>query len=78
MNELPFVSTFEGPDNSEDWTGIRAAIPIFFVPDWTSVGPDAFKANKAQVTDGACTFIQFSLAFLFPLKRDNPLLDQSQ
>lgn len=40
---LPFVSTFEGPTNSDvsQWSAIRAAIPggIYFVPDWSSQGP---------------------------------------
>ncbi|KAL8803053.1 MAG: hypothetical protein Q9182_003423 [Xanthomendoza sp. 2 TL-2023] len=47
------VSTFEGPDSSNDWRAIRAALPIFFLPDWTSVGPDAFRTSKLDVTDGA-------------------------
>ncbi|KAL8709183.1 MAG: hypothetical protein Q9220_006063 [cf. Caloplaca sp. 1 TL-2023] len=48
-----FVSTFEGPDNSNDWRAIRNAVPIFLVPDWTSQGPDGFKNSKLDVTDGA-------------------------
>lgn len=39
----PFVSTFEGPSNSDvnQWTTIRNSIAggIYFVPDWASRGP---------------------------------------
>lgn len=49
----PFVSTFEGPTNSEveQWLTIRAAIPggIYFVPDWTSQGP----GYRMDLYDGA-------------------------
>ncbi|OKL61204.1 hypothetical protein UA08_03405 [Talaromyces atroroseus] len=40
-NDLPFVSTFEGTDNIEDWAPggtIRSAIDVYFVPCWTSLG----------------------------------------
>ena len=56
-----FVSTFEGPDNSDDWKTIRASVPIYFVPEWTSVGPDAFKSSKLDVVDGACEFLFYPL-----------------
>ncbi|RAL64388.1 hypothetical protein DID88_001864 [Monilinia fructigena] len=35
----PFVSTFEGVDNSADWTAIKAQTGCFFVPNWSSLGP---------------------------------------
>lgn len=55
VNGLPLVSTFEGPDNSGDWTSIRQQVGgIFFLPDWTSKGPDAFHSTFLQYTDGAC------------------------
>ena len=56
VNGLPLVSTFEGPDNSGDWPSIRSQVGggIFFLPDWTSKGPDAFHNNLLQYTDGAC------------------------
>ncbi|KAL8936966.1 MAG: hypothetical protein Q9216_004663, partial [Gyalolechia sp. 2 TL-2023] len=53
VNGASFVSTFEGPDNSDDWRAIRAAVPIFFLPDWTSQGPDGFRKSKLDVVDGA-------------------------
>ncbi|TID00248.1 Mutanase [Colletotrichum higginsianum] len=34
----PFVSTFEGPDQAEDWHDIKAITNCFFVPDWSSLG----------------------------------------
>lgn len=48
------VSTFEGPGNAADWTGIKSQTNIFFLPDWTSVGPDAYRTSYAQYTDGFC------------------------
>lgn len=54
VDNRSFVSTFEGPDNSGDWVAIREAVPIFFLPDWTSVGPDTFRASKLELVDGAC------------------------
>ncbi len=40
-NGKPFVSTFEGPTNSDvgQWATIRQQVPIYFVPDWSSQGP---------------------------------------
>ncbi|CZR50931.1 related to mutanase [Phialocephala subalpina] len=42
-NGLPFVSTFEGTGaNIADWAqggAIRSAVPVYFVPDWSSLGP---------------------------------------
>lgn len=42
-NGLPFVSTFEGTGNIGDWAQggtIRSAVGnVYFVPDWTSLGP---------------------------------------
>ena len=49
----PFVSTFEGPSNSDvsQWSTIRQAVSggIYFVPDWTSEGP----GYESQLYDGA-------------------------
>jgi hypothetical protein len=41
-DDLPFVSTFEGTANINDWAPggiIRSEVNAFFVPDWTSLGP---------------------------------------
>lgn len=54
VNGASFVSTFEGLDNSDDWRTIRASVPIYFVPDWTSKGPEVFRQSKLDVVDGAC------------------------
>lgn len=55
------VSTFEGPGNAADWTSIKSQTSIFFLPDWTSVGPDAYRNSYAQYTDGFClSFFQLS------------------
>jgi len=45
-----FVSTFEGPQNANDWVGIKQAVDIFFIPDWSSIGPSA--AEATGVVDG--------------------------
>jgi len=55
----PMVSTFEGPSNSNinEWHGtINSSIPggIYFVPDWTSLGPGGFSAD---IVDGACDYL---------------------
>lgn len=49
-----YVSTFEGTSNINDWPDIKSSIPggIFFVPDWTSLGPDGIKAHF-DIIDGA-------------------------
>ncbi|TMW56127.1 hypothetical protein Poli38472_008775 [Pythium oligandrum] len=48
----PYVSTFEGPGNANDWYSIKGATNCYFVPDWTSIGPDGFRAHLDKV-DGA-------------------------
>uniref|UniRef100_A0A093V1L1 Glucan endo-1,3-alpha-glucosidase agn1 n=1 Tax=Talaromyces marneffei PM1 TaxID=1077442 RepID=A0A093V1L1_TALMA len=43
----PFVSTFEGTGNIADWAHggpIRSAVDVYFVPDWTSLGPAGIKS----------------------------------
>ncbi|TGO58568.1 hypothetical protein BCON_0053g00030 [Botryotinia convoluta] len=55
-----FVSTFEGVNNAGDWTPngpIRSAVQgtagsIYFVPDYTSLGPDGFSAQLNNVQGG--------------------------
>ncbi|KAI9039615.1 glycoside hydrolase family 71 protein [Aspergillus affinis] len=46
----PFVSTFEGPSNSDDWTKIKSETDCFFIPDWSSVGAKA--AVELGTADG--------------------------
>ncbi|KAI9863679.1 MAG: hypothetical protein M1813_003702 [Trichoglossum hirsutum] len=48
----PLVSTFEGVSSAGDWSAIKAAVPIYFVPDWSSVGPGGFSQYLSDV-DGA-------------------------
>jgi hypothetical protein len=52
----PLVSTFEGVSSAGDWSAIKAAVPIYFVPDWSSVGPGGFSQYLSDV-DGACRFL---------------------
>jgi glucan endo-1,3-alpha-glucosidase len=49
-----YVSTFEGTNNINDWPGIRDAVPggLFFVPDWTSLGPAGIRSHL-DIIDGA-------------------------
>ncbi|KAG4439848.1 hypothetical protein IFR05_004661 [Cadophora sp. M221] len=49
----PFVSTFEGVDNVQDWKlggTIRSAVgDLFFVPDWSSLGPLGIKEHLDKI-----------------------------
>ncbi|KAF2120534.1 glycoside hydrolase [Lophiotrema nucula] len=51
-DEQPLVSTFEGPDQAEDWHDIKTRTGAFFVPSWSFKG--AKKALKLAdgVADG--------------------------
>ncbi|RAL06034.1 glycoside hydrolase family 71 protein [Aspergillus ibericus CBS 121593] len=51
-NEKPFVSTFEGPDNADDWIDIKEQTGCFFIPDWSSVGADVAVTLGSGVADG--------------------------
>ncbi|KAE8144645.1 glycosyl hydrolase family 71-domain-containing protein [Aspergillus avenaceus] len=45
----PFVSTFEGPGNAEDWKEIKKETGCFFVPSWSSLGAkDALELGTAD------------------------------
>ncbi|KAL2262626.1 hypothetical protein VTK26DRAFT_661 [Humicola hyalothermophila] len=52
----PFASTFEGPDNADDWPDIKAATDAFFVPDWSSVDPAESVTLAGGVVDGLFSF----------------------
>jgi glucan endo-1,3-alpha-glucosidase len=54
VNGLPFVSTFEGPNWTGDWASVNSSTGgIFFVPDWSSLGPTGVGSRLAEI-DGAC------------------------
>ena len=54
VNDLPFVSTFEGTDFIDKWAEVRGATGgIYLVPDWASLGPGGF-ANHVSKVDGTC------------------------
>jgi hypothetical protein len=40
-NGQPFVSTFEGPASSADWSTIKEQTGCFFMPDWSSISAKA-------------------------------------
>jgi hypothetical protein len=46
----PLVSSFEGPANAADWAEIKAKVPCFFMPDWSSLG--AKDALELKTADG--------------------------
>ncbi|KAF2713163.1 carbohydrate-binding module family 24 protein [Pleomassaria siparia CBS 279.74] len=48
----PFVSTFEGPLKSDDWTDIKKSTGCFFIPDWSSLGAKAAVELSDGVADG--------------------------
>lgn len=49
----PFVSTFEGTGNIGDWApggAVRSAVgDVYFVPDWTSLGPGGIGADLNNI-----------------------------
>jgi hypothetical protein len=52
-NSQPFVSTFEGPANADDWKSIKEETGCFFVPDWSSLGAkEALEAGGGGIVDG--------------------------
>jgi GH18 family chitinase len=48
----PFVSTFEGPENADDWNTIKADTGCFFIPDWSSLGAGPALEAGGGVADG--------------------------
>ncbi|RDW82909.1 hypothetical protein BP5796_04400 [Coleophoma crateriformis] len=52
-NGLPFVSTFEGTGNIQDWAQggtIRSTVgDVYFVPDWTSLGTSGISAALPDI-----------------------------
>ncbi|KAJ0387169.1 hypothetical protein COL922a_002781 [Colletotrichum nupharicola] len=48
----PLVSTFEGPDQVEDWHDIKSTTGCFFVPDWSSLGAGPAVRAASGVADG--------------------------
>lgn len=62
-NSLPFVSTFEGTANIDDWASggtIRSAVgDLYFVPDWTSLGTSGISAVLPDI-EGFCEYFSES------------------
>lgn len=52
FNGQPFVSTFEGPGNANDWVDIKSITGCFFVPDWSSLGAKVAMQQANGVADG--------------------------
>ncbi|KAL0939950.1 Mutanase Pc12g07500-like protein 1 [Colletotrichum truncatum] len=51
-NGQPLVSTFEGPENAQDWVAIKQSTGCFFVPDWSSLGAGPASTLAGGVADG--------------------------
>ncbi|KAK4170859.1 glycosyl hydrolase family 71-domain-containing protein [Triangularia setosa] len=51
-NGQPFASTFEGPEQAQDWIDIKKVTGCFFVPDRSSVGAKAAMSLAGGVADG--------------------------
>jgi Glycosyl hydrolase family 71 len=65
-NGAPLVSTFEGPDQAELWTYLKKEIPMFFIPDWSSLGATPAMAKASGVADGLFSVSLFVKLFHFP------------
>ncbi|KAI1320576.1 glycoside hydrolase family 71 protein [Xylariaceae sp. FL0255] len=53
VNNLPLVSTFEGPSSASIWPAVRDSTGgIFFIPDWSSLGAAGVESDS-QYIDGA-------------------------
>ncbi|KAK3366595.1 glycoside hydrolase family 71 protein [Podospora didyma] len=50
------VSTFEGPKTTDDWIELKASTNCFFIPDWSSLGPEKAAAAAGGVVDGLFSF----------------------
>lgn len=52
-NGAPFASTFEGVNNVQDWApggAVRSAVGnVYFVPDWTSLGPGGIGGDLGNI-----------------------------
>lgn len=48
----PLVSTFEGPENANDWIDIKSQVGCFFMPDWSSKGARPALELANGVADG--------------------------
>ncbi|KAH8658315.1 glycosyl hydrolase family 71-domain-containing protein [Xylariales sp. PMI_506] len=48
----PFVSTFEGPGNADDWVTIKSDTGCYLVPDWSSAGATVAIGLGGGVADG--------------------------
>lgn len=48
----PFVSTFEGWENANDWHFIKSDTHCFFMPDWSSRGAQVAMTLEGGIADG--------------------------
>ncbi|KAI9736910.1 MAG: hypothetical protein M1818_005961 [Claussenomyces sp. TS43310] len=64
-DNYPPVSTFEGTKNIGDWDSIRSQVGgIFFVPDWTSLGPDRLRRRRITGWPATSLLIRSSMYIL--------------
>lgn len=52
----PLVSTFEGGGFIDGWKEVRRRVKgdIYFVPDWSGLGPQRIQEQAYNLIDGAC------------------------
>ncbi|KAF7537072.1 hypothetical protein G7054_g4064 [Neopestalotiopsis clavispora] len=48
----PLASTFEGPNQADDWKSIKAQTGCFFLPDYSSLGAKVALEQTSDVVDG--------------------------
>ena len=55
----PLVSTFEGGEFKHSWKEVRERVDgdIYFVPDWSGLGPFRIQEQAEDLIDGACESI---------------------
>jgi hypothetical protein len=56
----PMISTFEGPENANDWKSLKIRLNCFFIPSWSSLG--AQDAVKLGVADGLFSWAAWAYA----------------
>ncbi|KAI2636830.1 glycoside hydrolase family 71 protein [Xylaria nigripes] len=77
VNNLPVVSTFEGPAQANIWPSVRAATGgIYFIPDWSSLGAPGV-GGRLSLIDGAFNWGAWPEADQMNMTTDNDIAYQS-
>ncbi|KAK3366374.1 glycoside hydrolase family 71 protein [Podospora didyma] len=70
----PLVSTFEGPNNADDWTELKASTNSFFVPDCFDAWPVGL-TNKTTTADKNYQTALSGKAYMMPVSPCDGLWD---